>query len=479
GGLGALYRQLGYAPAAFSDGGGCLQRLAGRIYVDPNRWVQFLCHSFPWRHTIEQLQASPEHLYDPPDDFDPQRLDPWFLLKWPHLLWVLRRSRRQGQRLRQTAAQTFTSSTIPAFDAQLEQCSAIPAAATDVRSRIESAEQFRQWLFDEQLPSLLLPGWLGVQAWHEVAREVSSGSPSSDMAQRLAELLPHLESTPSSEPTPPPGHPSASPLGLWDTLSLELSDLTEVEVENGHPLARAGIGDPSRVAGTSSNLVEELLGQLSPAGRQSLRSACRLLPLRNIGRGRFLSGYRLLALQLQTIANQTGLGSLLYCLSWRELQQWCDAPVDQQQLQQRQSERKAWGQFTAPAFICGDAPHPFQLPVKTTSAKGAESWSVAPVSTGQTQGQVWTPTVADRTCPAGAIVVAESLSVADLWQWRSAAGFLVERGGLLSHAAVTARQLQLPLAIHPTATHLFRPGDALHLDATTGSVERLRFSIQD
>ena len=97
GGLGELYRRLGYAPRVFADGGGCLALLAGRIYADPDRWAQLIASSFPLRHDADQLAARPELFLEAPTTIDPQRLDPWLLLKWPHLLWVvLRAARRSG-----------------------------------------------------------------------------------------------------------------------------------------------------------------------------------------------------------------------------------------------------------------------------------------------------------------------------------------------------------------------------------------------
>jgi pyruvate,water dikinase len=56
----------------------------------------------------------------------------------------------------------------------------------------------------------------------------------------------------------------------------------------------------------------------------------------------------------------------------------------------------------------------------------------------------------------------------------SAAGLLVERGSLLSHAAIVARELGIPAVVSiPGLTQWLRDGDIVELDGATGSVRTL------
>ena len=56
----------------------------------------------------------------------------------------------------------------------------------------------------------------------------------------------------------------------------------------------------------------------------------------------------------------------------------------------------------------------------------------------------------------------------------SARAVLVERGSLLSHAAIVARELGIPAVVSlPGLTRWLKDGDLVELDGTTGIVRRL------
>jgi pyruvate,water dikinase len=56
-----------------------------------------------------------------------------------------------------------------------------------------------------------------------------------------------------------------------------------------------------------------------------------------------------------------------------------------------------------------------------------------------------------------------------------AAAVVTETGGVLSHAAVTAREYGLPAVLSvPNATRLIRDGQALEVDGSSGIVRILR-----
>ena len=52
----------------------------------------------------------------------------------------------------------------------------------------------------------------------------------------------------------------------------------------------------------------------------------------------------------------------------------------------------------------------------------------------------------------------------------NAAGLVLERGGMLSHGAVVAREIGLPAVVLPDATRLFRDGEEIHVDGHRGWV---------
>lgn len=73
-----------------------------------------------------------------------------------------------------------------------------------------------------------------------------------------------------------------------------------------------------------------------------------------------------------------------------------------------------------------------------------------------------------------AILVAEHTDPGWIMIFPAASGVLVERGSLLSHAAIVARELGIPAVVSlPGITRWLRDGDWVEMDGTTGRVRRI------
>lgn len=76
--------------------------------------------------------------------------------------------------------------------------------------------------------------------------------------------------------------------------------------------------------------------------------------------------------------------------------------------------------------------------------------------------------------PHGAILVAERTDPGWVLLFPGAAGLLVERGSLLSHSAIVARELGLPTVVSITGLmNWLQDGDEVEFDGATGAVRRL------
>lgn len=76
--------------------------------------------------------------------------------------------------------------------------------------------------------------------------------------------------------------------------------------------------------------------------------------------------------------------------------------------------------------------------------------------------------------PADSILVAERTDPGWIMLFPAAAGLVVERGSLLSHSAIVARELGLPCAVAvPGATGWLQTGDLVELDGASGRVSRV------
>lgn len=462
GGWGELYRHLGYAPRVHPDGAGCFALIAGRVYVDPDRWVQLICRSYPWRHHPAELRQRPELLLEPPTQLDPQRLDPWFLFTWPQLVWVLARAGWRKRRLCRSAAADFALRTVPQFRQELDRW------RTDLRSsccpwleRLSQAERLRQWLFEDQAPRLLLPGWLGVQAWQEVTaalRRRLGPSPAEEIAVRLLTAIDR-----GGGPVDAPGDVDSPGRVGTPATSWELHHPGPPQLGDGDDC-----GSLPQAAGRPW-----LDGHLPTAAREALgrrletelQTAVSLLPLREQGRRCLLAGYDLLRGLLAELAESSGLGEELYFLEWDELLRLPRSPVTPEVLARRRGAWRYWRRHPPPPVIDGGATAPFEA--VSLTASGSE-WPVTALATGDGEGPVWRPSAASDPCPRGAVVVTETADSAAVLRWKGAAAIVVEQGGRLSHAAVTARQIGLPLVVLPGGVWSLPTGSRVRVEADSG-----------
>jgi pyruvate,water dikinase len=75
---------------------------------------------------------------------------------------------------------------------------------------------------------------------------------------------------------------------------------------------------------------------------------------------------------------------------------------------------------------------------------------------------------------AGDIIAAERTDPGWVMIFPGAAGLLVERGSLLSHSAIVARELGLPAIVSlPGLTRWLKDGDRVEMDGSTGTVVKL------
>ena len=80
----------------------------------------------------------------------------------------------------------------------------------------------------------------------------------------------------------------------------------------------------------------------------------------------------------------------------------------------------------------------------------------------------------NATLNTGDILVAERTDPGWIMLFPSAAGLLVERGSLLSHSAIVAREMGIPSVVALSGvTRWLRDGDLVELDGSTGVVVRL------
>ena len=98
-----------------------------------------------------------------------------------------------------------------------------------------------------------------------------------------------------------------------------------------------------------------------------------------------------------------------------------------------------------------------------------------PVSDGVATGTVFIASTPSETgqMPEKCILVCPSTDPGWMPVLVRAAGLIVERGGVLSHGALIARDLGIPALVWPGATSLLRSGQRIRIDGFKGTIENL------
>jgi phosphohistidine swiveling domain-containing protein len=228
---------------------------------------------------------------------------------------------------------------------------------------------------------------------------------------------------------------------------------------------------PMQVEGTSTRAVDVV----PPSRWSPLAVLARLLELRE--RQRFewehiLAKQRLLALHAAEQLVARGLlasAAQVWMMTWEEFRAALRDGVapDADALRLRQHELYLYWAVHPPARV---SPMEEARPVASGNtlyglgaSPGVASGTAVLVRDPATQGPF----------PPGSILVLRALDPACSGIMRGAAGLVVERGGLLSHAAILAREYRVPLVIG--VENVFQSvtnGERLHIDGSNGTVGR-------
>jgi pyruvate,water dikinase len=215
-----------------------------------------------------------------------------------------------------------------------------------------------------------------------------------------------------------------------------------------------------------------------PAAHIVLRMAAANLPLRGVGKRAYLQGRDVTRAAARRAGELLVAGDVLddpedtLYLTWQELSGG-GLPRNARELVGRRRERRAgytrlqipteWRGVPTPAAsddgLVGSANSVTGVGASAGVAEGVARVVTDPTSIDVGQGEIL---VAATTDPSWASVMFVC------------SGLVVDIGGLMSHAAVVARELGVPCVVNTrVGTRVIRTGDRVRVDGSTGSVEVL------
>jgi pyruvate,water dikinase len=206
---------------------------------------------------------------------------------------------------------------------------------------------------------------------------------------------------------------------------------------------------------------------------QDLRDAQALLPYREVGKHYLMMGYELLRAVTEELARRWELGRDVYFLRREELAFYeRDAKALRQTMAARKRRWQSAQRIDLPDVI--DSTALDRLGVAPPAQAGGELRGDA-VASGVAAGPariVFDPREAGEL-GTGYILVCPSTDPGWTPLFMNARGLVVERGGILSHGAIVARDFGIPAVVCPNATRLIPNGRRIRVDGNSGRIALL------
>ena len=508
GGFGELYRLLGFHPSQTIAKEGFLELVFGRVYCDPHRAAQLFFDEIPFEYRVDEIAADPRVVDAPPRHLNLERADPWLFLRLPRLAWRLLRAARLQKSLRKSMltgtaeCPRFQLEVVQAIDRFLGNELAIDLRRLSIDDLLKTLNRRRQFVFGRFAAETLLPGYLGGLAQtslhnrlvqylgeHEgtvLTEQLTSGHGDItveqnqalyDVAQGRLQVREFLDRF---------GHRAAQEMELsrprWreDLATVEqmvnrLRQVTDIDpatrCQRQHQLSAAA----------EQTLMERLADQGASAFYEEvmadLRAARRLLPYRELGKFHLLRGYATIRDVIEQLAQRWELGGGIYFLEVDELPWYEQNPkLSRERIAGRQNRWKAFQKTIIPDMIDSRELGTLleQTPTKRT-ADGTPQWEARAIAGGQAEGLARIVRDPNQVSDLGEGYVLVCPSTDPGWTplFVGARALIVERGGVLSHGAIVARDFGIPAVVCANAATIFVDGMRLRVDADHGVVQRL------
>jgi len=487
GGLGAMYRLAGFEPSATAVREGFLERIAGRVYMDASRAAEMFFEDFPFAYAVEELERSPDASQTPPTLPRGSLSSRW---KARRRLAAARSKLRflsidYDRRLRDTI--------FPAFARYVAEAKQVDLQRLSTDRLIECWQEREKQVLDTFGGQSLMPSFLCEMAiaelrtflaesfWDEdpdaLAHLISSGGPPDGTVMRDVELYEVGKGSRSLEVwLNSNGHRGGDELELAAPRWREPSEVRTVRDMAARLAAGEGpLERHRRNVETVKHRMETLRQRLPGRDRMEFDRRVdlvrRYIAFREDGKDFLILGYELLREVALEAGQRLGLGQHVFFLTREELFDALRVGFAPLHLIERQKAAyKAESRLMLPRVIDERAIDALGDVEEREPAAGGHKAFV--VSAGEASGParvLHSPREAgDLGC--GYILVCPSTDPSWTPLFGNAAGLVLERGGILSHGAVVAREMGLPAVVLPDATRRFHDGEEICVDGCRGWV---------
>jgi len=500
GGFGRMYVDFGYRPSREVDERGFLDLICGRIYVDPDRAAGLFWGSMPFEYDHEEILTNPTVLETAPMKFNADKADGAFFARLPGAVWSMFRSARRLRRARARGAEAFDNEALPPYLEYLDRARSMDLTDLSTSDVIAELGDRMDRVMVHFAAESLKPGFFAGCARAELEQlliQLAGPAEGADLCRRLTMGLEGdstveqnimLHKVSRGEATLEAflaayGHRTAGEMELseprWREDSTYIQTLL-ARYRGGHATDPAKLHDdnverrrlveaelPQTLQRVGGSFLAERTGRL-------ITEAQTLLPYREVAKHYLMMGYE----QIRTVCVELGRRwNLSRDVFFLHLDEFATFESDSGRLSKLIGQRKVRWQsaqrLDPPTVIRSDELDHLGLPREIDSAAEMDAVALAPgVATGPA-AVIFRPDEAARMGD-NCVLVCPSTDPGWTALFPSIRGLVVERGGVLSHGAITARDFGVPAVACPDATARIPEGALVRVDGDRGHVAILQ-----
>ncbi|MCG3179533.1 MAG: Prodigiosin synthesizing transferase PigC [Phycisphaerae bacterium] len=507
GGFGQMYRDFGYQPSEVVCKEGFLELICGHVYADPKRNAGLFWSQVPMEYNIEQVLEDPATMEQAPNKLNMEEADPAFFLRLPGWIWAMIRCGRRMKKARRQARIRFENEWVPRLEEFLAQAAKTDLAKMTPAQLIEELDRRRQFVLTEFGGESLKPGFFGGMAqgtMQALLTQLMGQVKGDDLTRTLTMGLEGdvtieqnivLYRVARGQMTLKQfmdrfGHRASGEMELAEPRWREQTDYIEQMVQTFSSPTLKSPEERHREQSEARAKAEEALPEtLTHWGGASLyekivdemKTAQELLPYRETGKFHLMRGYEAIRAVLLELDRRWELDGGVFFLHLDELSKFeSDRSALAEQIRKRKVRWQSAKKLTMPEVIDSHdleelglmkASLPAEAPIAASTASASELKG-KPIASGMATGTariVFDPKTAGNLGDSY-ILVCPSTDPGWTPLFVNARGLIVERGGILSHGAIVARDFGIPAVVCENATKLLRDGGRITVDGTRGVI---------
>ncbi len=499
GGFGQMYQRLGYRPSQTVRDEGFLELICGRVYADPDRLADLFWEGMPFGYDADRLVQEPALLDQAPTKFMAERADGRFLLRVIPTMIAMFRSSRITRRMRATAVDRFEQEVLPDFLRWVETQRTRDLGTLDDSGLLDLLGRRIDRTMQRFGPESLLPGFFGGIALAALRSRLeqllgpAEGVTLADMLTRA------LDGDTTFEQDALLFNVARGEVRLEDMLA-RFGHRCQGEMELARPrwreddgflvqtierLAAGGAADPQvmhRENAAKREAAEAALPEtLARCGgtcfletiTEDLRQARRLLPYRESGKFYLMMGYELIRDAIEELGRRWSLGRDVYFLRREELVRFTANEGESRRIiDDRKVKWEALKRLEVGPVVDSEKLDELGLAPELGDAAEHEGTALAAGRASGPARLVFDPSEAGDL-GTDYVLVCPSTDPGWTPLFMGAVALVVERGGVLSHGAIVARDFGIPAVVLPHAMRLIENGRSIRVDGDTARVSLL------